>query len=74
MPTKPVTLLSSLKSQHLEGSELDDRGSPAVGEFVCAARSISGVQEKYFGIAGPQEQSLGLSQQQITLESFFKLG
>jgi hypothetical protein len=29
-------LLSSLKSQHLEESELDGTGSPAVGELVCA--------------------------------------
>jgi len=30
-------LLSSLKSQHLEESELDGTGTPAVGELVCAA-------------------------------------
>ena len=45
MLMKLVTSLSSLKSQHLEGSELDGRGNHAVGEFVCAAKSVSKAQE-----------------------------
>jgi hypothetical protein len=45
MPKKLVTSPVSLKSRHLEGSELDGRGNHAVGEFVCAEGSVSKVQE-----------------------------
>jgi hypothetical protein len=45
MPMKLVTSLASLKSRHLEESELGGRGNHAVGEFVCAEGSVSKVQE-----------------------------
>jgi hypothetical protein len=45
MPKKLVTSPASLKSRHLEGSELGGRGNHAVGGFVCAEGSVSKVQE-----------------------------
>jgi hypothetical protein len=45
MPMKLVTSLASLKSRHLEESELGGRGNHAVGEFVCAEGSVSKVEE-----------------------------
>jgi hypothetical protein len=45
MLKKLVTSLASLKSRHLEESELGGRGNHAVGEFVCAEGSVSKVKE-----------------------------
>lgn len=45
MPKKLVISPASLKSQHLEESELGGRGNHAVGEFVCAEGLVSKVQE-----------------------------
>jgi len=48
MLTKLVTLLSFLRSLHLEGSEPDDIGNLAVGESVCAALRVSRAQEIFW--------------------------
>jgi len=72
MPKKLVTSLASLKSRHLEESELGGRGNHAVGEFVCAEGSVSKVQEIWY--CPYTEQLLSLLQYQATLETIFKQG
>lgn len=62
MQVKLVTLLSFLKSRHLEGLELVDRGNHAFGEFVCAEEgSVSKVQEIPLVTPRLPEQLFGLS-------------